>query len=101
MGRVVTVIAFLLVVVTLPVYVLMAGYSPRLMIGKVTEADQAMALMTIGLILSVQLWVGYYGRQSVKAWRAGGSAVAALAMALPAAIIMGLFVFANFFSGSN
>lgn len=101
MARVVTVLAFLLVAVTLPIYVLLAGYSPALMIGKVTEADQAMSLMMIGLILSVPFWVFYYGWQSIKAWRGGGSIGAAVAMAVPAAIIMSLFIFANFYSTAN
>lgn len=98
MSRVVAIICILLVVVAVPLWALMAGFSPALLTGQTASASALSKLLgnsIVAVIWLTPLWVLYFGWQMIKSWRTapGGPA---LMMALPAIGIIALLVWINF-----
>jgi hypothetical protein len=98
MTRTVKIISLLLALVSFPLVLMMAGFAPALMGGggQGLTALQKIAGNGIMLaLLALPIWVLFFAWRTIRTW--GSSSVfAALMTALPAGLVIALFVVINF-----
>lgn len=99
MSRVVAVVCIILVLLAVPLWLLMVGFSPALLAGQAATASKASKLFGNTIVTAIwvvpPLWVLYFGWRMIRSWRTG-PAGAAVMMAVPAICILGLMIWINF-----
>jgi hypothetical protein len=95
MSTLIKIICFAIALLSIPVWALMAGFSPAL-IGSsaLTTAQKLLGGSIIAIILAVPLWMGYFAWRTIKTWRTAGAASAIL-MILPALAMIGFIAYVN------
>lgn len=99
MSRLVAVICILLVLLAVPIWLLMVGFSPSLLAGQAITASKAQKLLGNSIVAAIwivpPLWVAFFGWRMIRSW-GNGPGGAAVLMALPAICMIGLMVWINF-----
>jgi hypothetical protein len=101
MDRIATIICLILTALSVPLWSIMAGFSPGLLpssgMGQTASVTQRLLGPTIfAAIWLLPLWSGYFLWQTLKAWRAGlPSTRPAVLMVLPAMLLIGFILFVN------
>jgi hypothetical protein len=98
MSKLIKVLCFLLVLVGVPLWMMMAGFSFAIFdsfgSGSVTKAQKLMGSAAFAAIWLVPVWVIYFGWRTIKGWRDSGAGSAIL-MALPSLAVIGFIVAVN------
>lgn len=99
MSRVIAVICILLVLLAVPIWMLMVGFSPSLLAGQAVNASKAQKLLGTSVVAAIwivpPLWVAFFGWRMIKSLRTSPAGPAVM-MALPAICMVLMMIWINF-----
>jgi hypothetical protein len=101
MGRIITIICLILTALSVPLWLIMAGFSPGLLpssgVGRAaTLTERVLGPTVFAAIWLLPLWTGYFLWRTLRAWWAGlPSTRPAVLMVLPALMVIGFILFVN------
>lgn len=92
MNRIVVIVCLLIALLAVPLWLLMAGFSPALFNGSASAplVQKLGAYGIFALVWAIPVWVIYFLRRTIKTWGEASATRDAILMALPAVCLIGV-----------